>query len=187
MGVVERKNHTLCEAARSMLLFADFPQMFWAEATAAACYTQNRSLIIARLEVTPYEAINKRKPNVTYFHIFGCRCYIKNNKDQLGKFAPKGDEGIFLGYCLNMAAYRVLNKRTRVIEETKDVKFDNKYIRKLDHSLFPGQMVEPYTELISPFTPPSSLVIPVEVSFEYIFPPHPKALDAERLTSTASP
>nr|KAJ0202156.1 hypothetical protein LSAT_V11C600323170 [Lactuca sativa] len=44
-GVVERRNRTLCEAARSMLIFADLPQYFWAEAIATACYTQNHYLI----------------------------------------------------------------------------------------------------------------------------------------------
>ncbi|KAL4566294.1 hypothetical protein LXL04_030408 [Taraxacum kok-saghyz] len=72
-GVVERRNRTLCEAARSMLIFADLPQYFWAEAIATTCYTQNRSLIHKHLHITPYEVINNRKPNIKFFHIFGCR------------------------------------------------------------------------------------------------------------------
>nr|GEU53451.1 ribonuclease H-like domain-containing protein [Tanacetum cinerariifolium] len=42
-GVVERRNRTLVEAARTMLSAAKVPLFFWAEAIATACFTQNRS------------------------------------------------------------------------------------------------------------------------------------------------
>ncbi|GKD83300.1 retrovirus-related pol polyprotein from transposon TNT 1-94 [Tanacetum coccineum] len=41
-GVVERRNHTLVKAARTMLSASKLPLFFWAEAIATACYTQNR-------------------------------------------------------------------------------------------------------------------------------------------------
>ncbi|GJU94336.1 retrovirus-related pol polyprotein from transposon TNT 1-94 [Tanacetum coccineum] len=44
-GVVERRNRTLVEAARTMLSASKLPLSFWAEAVATACYTQNRSKI----------------------------------------------------------------------------------------------------------------------------------------------
>ena len=100
-GVVERRNRTLVETARSMLNFAHIPLYFWAEAVATACFVQNRSIVCKRLNKTPYEGLNNRKPNVRFFHIFGCRCFVINNRDQLNKFAPKSDEGIFLGYSMN--------------------------------------------------------------------------------------
>nr|GEY43343.1 putative ribonuclease H-like domain-containing protein [Tanacetum cinerariifolium] len=53
-GVVERRNCTLVEAARTMLSAAKVPLFFWAEAIATACFTQNRSLVIPRHERTPY-------------------------------------------------------------------------------------------------------------------------------------
>nr|GEV40040.1 copia protein [Tanacetum cinerariifolium] len=61
-GVVERRNRTLVEAARTMLSAAKVHLFFWAEAIATACFTQNRSLIIPRQEKTPYHVINDRKP-----------------------------------------------------------------------------------------------------------------------------
>nr|GEY32189.1 hypothetical protein [Tanacetum cinerariifolium] len=53
-GVVERRNRTLVEAARTMLCVAKVPLFFWAEAITTVCFTQNRSLVIPRHEKTPY-------------------------------------------------------------------------------------------------------------------------------------
>nr|GFC99708.1 putative ribonuclease H-like domain-containing protein [Tanacetum cinerariifolium] len=53
-GVVERRNQTLVEAARTMLSAAKVPLFFWAEAIATSCFTQNRSLSRA------YKVFNKR-------------------------------------------------------------------------------------------------------------------------------
>ena len=63
-GVVERRNRSLCEAARSMLNFVDLPLYFWADAILTACFTQNRSYINKRFNMTPYVIINNRKPNI---------------------------------------------------------------------------------------------------------------------------
>ncbi|GJZ06587.1 retrovirus-related pol polyprotein from transposon TNT 1-94, partial [Tanacetum coccineum] len=66
-GVVERRNRTLVEAARTMLIFSKAPMFLWAEAVATACYTQNRSLIHTRHDKTPYELVHNKKPDLTFF------------------------------------------------------------------------------------------------------------------------
>ncbi|GJY49530.1 retrovirus-related pol polyprotein from transposon TNT 1-94 [Tanacetum coccineum] len=86
-GVVERHNHTLVEAARTMLIFSKFPLFLWAGAVATACYTQNRSLIHTRYTKTPYELLRDRKPELKYLHVFGALCYPTND---FGKLQPKG-------------------------------------------------------------------------------------------------
>nr|GFC02503.1 retrovirus-related Pol polyprotein from transposon TNT 1-94 [Tanacetum cinerariifolium] len=123
-GVVERRNRTLVEAARTMLSAVKVPLFFWAEAIATACFTQNRSLVIPRHEKTPYHIINDRKPSVKFFHIFGSVCYIVRDGENLDKMKEKGDECIFVGYSTQSRAYRVFNKRTRVIMEFIHVNFD---------------------------------------------------------------
>nr|GEV88734.1 integrase, catalytic region, zinc finger, CCHC-type, peptidase aspartic, catalytic [Tanacetum cinerariifolium] len=67
-GVVERRNQTLVEAARTMLTFANLPLFLWAEAIAITCFTQNHLIIHKRFNKTPYEIMNKRKPNIKFFH-----------------------------------------------------------------------------------------------------------------------
>ncbi|KAI3772432.1 hypothetical protein L6452_03618 [Arctium lappa] len=123
-GVAERRNRTIIEAARSMLSDSHLPTQFWAEAVNTACFTQNRSLIIKRFGKTAYELFVGRKPSISFLHIFGCQCFILNNRDQLGKFDPKADDGIFLGYSSISKAYRVFNKRRQTVEETIHVTFD---------------------------------------------------------------
>ncbi|GKD52933.1 retrovirus-related pol polyprotein from transposon TNT 1-94, partial [Tanacetum coccineum] len=91
--VVERRNRTLVEADRTMLIFSLLPKFLWAEAVATACFTQNRSIIHTRHNKTPYELLRGRKPNVEYFHVFGSLCYPTNDRDDLGKMKPKADIG----------------------------------------------------------------------------------------------
>nr|GFA79376.1 hypothetical protein [Tanacetum cinerariifolium] len=123
-GVVERRNRTLVEAARTMLSGAKVPLFFWAEAIAIACFTQNRSLVIPHHEKTPYHIINDRKSSVKFFHIFGSVWYIVRDGENLDKMKEKGDECIFVGYSTQSRAYRVFNKKTRVIMESIHVNFD---------------------------------------------------------------
>ncbi|KAK8936006.1 hypothetical protein KSP39_PZI013951 [Platanthera zijinensis] len=123
-GVVERKNRTLQELARTMLAEFSLPRSFWAEAVNTASYVMNRVMLRPLLKRTPYELYFDRKPSVSYFRVFGCPCYILNTKDHLGKFDEKSDLGIFLGYSSKSRAYRIYNKRTLVVEESAHVHFD---------------------------------------------------------------
>ena len=63
--------------------------------------------------------------NVKYFHIFGSACFVLANKEPRKKLDGKGDEAIFLGYTSNGAAFRVFNKRTKCIMESRNVVVDD--------------------------------------------------------------
>ncbi|GJY27312.1 retrovirus-related pol polyprotein from transposon TNT 1-94 [Tanacetum coccineum] len=106
-GVVERRNQTLVEAARTMLIFSRAPLFLRAEAIATACYTQNRFIIHHQFNKTPYELINCKKPDISFLHVFGALCYPKNDRDDIGKLGTKGDIGFFIGYSADSCAYRV--------------------------------------------------------------------------------
>ena len=77
--VVERKNRSLEELARTMLNEYYVPKYFWADAVSTACYVLNRMLIRPILKVTPYELFKGRKLNVAHLKIFGCKCFVLNN------------------------------------------------------------------------------------------------------------
>ncbi|GJX05301.1 retrovirus-related pol polyprotein from transposon TNT 1-94 [Tanacetum coccineum] len=106
-GVVERRNRTLVEAARTMLIFSKAPLFLWAEAINTACYTQNRSLIRHRYNKTPYELMQDKKADLSFLHGF-----------------REGDIRIFVGYAPAKKAFRIYNRRTRIISETIHVTFD---------------------------------------------------------------
>ncbi|GJS46106.1 retrovirus-related pol polyprotein from transposon TNT 1-94 [Tanacetum coccineum] len=125
-GVVERRNRTLVEAARTMLSASKLPLSFWAEAVATACYTQNRSIIISTHGKTAYHIINDRKPSIKHLHIFGCTCYITRDGENLDKMKEKGGGSCCLGGIFTQfeGIYLVYNKRTRLIVESIHIKFD---------------------------------------------------------------
>ncbi|KAI3681195.1 hypothetical protein L6452_35980 [Arctium lappa] len=123
-GVFERRNRTLVEAARTMLSQSDLPLFLWAEAVSTACYTQNRSMVHRRFKKTPYALINNRTPTIKYFHIFGCKCFVLNDRENINKFSAKADEGIFIGYSSTSTAYRVYLKKSKTVIESINVTFD---------------------------------------------------------------
>ncbi|GKD27939.1 retrovirus-related pol polyprotein from transposon TNT 1-94, partial [Tanacetum coccineum] len=123
-NVVERRNQTLMEAARTMLIFFKALLFLWAEAVAIACFTQNRSLIRKCHNKTQYELLYNKKPDLSYLHVFGALCYLTNDSEDLRKLKPKADIRIFVGYAPAKKAFQIYNKRTRLITETIYVNFD---------------------------------------------------------------
>jgi hypothetical protein len=71
-----------------------------------------------------YELLTGKRPNVSYFRVFGSKCFILIKRDRNSKFAPKAVEGFLLGYDSNTRAYRVFNKSTRLVEVSYDIVFD---------------------------------------------------------------
>ncbi|GJY54200.1 retrovirus-related pol polyprotein from transposon TNT 1-94 [Tanacetum coccineum] len=83
-NIVERQNQTLVDVARTILIFSKAPLFLWAKAINTACYTQNRSLICLRYNKTPYELMQDKKPDLSFFHVLGTLCYPTNDNDDLG-------------------------------------------------------------------------------------------------------
>ncbi|GJX31500.1 putative ribonuclease H-like domain-containing protein [Tanacetum coccineum] len=146
-GVVERRNHTLIEAARTMLIYAKALLFLWAEAVATACYTQNRSIIRLRHGKTPYELLHDKLPDLSFFHVFGALCYPTNDSENLGKLQPKAD-----------------------------IDFDELTVMASEHSSLEPALLEMTPATISsglvPNTPPStSYVPPSRTNWDILFQP----------------
>ncbi|GJT30177.1 putative ribonuclease H-like domain-containing protein [Tanacetum coccineum] len=122
-GVAERRNRTLIEAARTMLVDSKLPTTFWAEAVNTTCYVLNKVLIIKPYNKTPYELIRGRPPLIDFMKPFGCPIAILNTRYHLGKFDGKANEGFCIGYFVVCKAMRVFNKRTRIVKETLNIRF----------------------------------------------------------------
>jgi len=132
------------------LLFSDY---FWlvfvfffflGEAVNTACHIINRVYLRPETNNNPYEIWQGKKPTIKHFRIVGSKCYILRDRENLGKFDPKSDEGIFLRYSTKCRAYRVFNKRTETIMESINV------VVQLIHTELPT----PSADMIKPSTSP---------------------------------
>nr|GEZ36312.1 hypothetical protein [Tanacetum cinerariifolium] len=175
-GVVERRNHTLIEAARTMLIYAQAPLFLWAEAVATACFTQNRSIIRLRHGKTLYELLQSKLPDLSFFHVFGALCYPKNDSENLGKLQPKADIRIFIGYASTKKAFRIYNRLTRRIMETIHVDFDELTAMASKQSSSGPTLNEmtPRTissGLVRTFSPLTSYVPPSRNDWDLLFQP----------------
>ncbi|GKF21449.1 retrovirus-related pol polyprotein from transposon TNT 1-94 [Tanacetum coccineum] len=132
----------MVEAARTMMIFSKAPMFLWEEAIATACYTQNK---------TTYELVHDKKPDLTFFRVFGALCYPANDSENLGKFQAKADIGIFVGYAPSRKGYRIYNKRTRRLMETIHVTFD-----EMHQSMAPVRMIPSATEYNAQVVPPGT-------------------------------
>nr|GEV31137.1 reverse transcriptase domain-containing protein [Tanacetum cinerariifolium] len=83
----------------------------------------SRALVIKHHNKTHYELIRERPPLIDFMKPFGCLVTILNTRDYLGKFDEKADEGFFVGYSMVSKALRVFNKRTKIVEETLNIRF----------------------------------------------------------------
>nr|GFA59469.1 retrovirus-related Pol polyprotein from transposon TNT 1-94 [Tanacetum cinerariifolium] len=83
---------------------------------------------------------------------FGSVCYIVRDGENLDKMKEKGDECIFVGYSTQSRAYRVFNKRTRVIMESVHVNFDELPLMASDQNS--SDPAPEYDEFINIFSTP---------------------------------
>jgi hypothetical protein len=165
-GVVERKNRTLIEMARTMLDEYKTQDIFWAEAVNTTCHAINRLYLHKFHKKTSYELITGKKPKVSHFRVFECKCFILNKRPRTSKFAPKVDEGFLLGYGPNAHAYRVFSLTTERIEVTVDLTFDESngcQVEQVDLNVVGNE--KPSCEAIKPVA--IGDIRPVETQEEY--------------------
>jgi hypothetical protein len=110
--------------ARTMLDEYKTPDRFWVEAINTACYSINRLYLHRILKKTSYRLLIGKNSNVSYFRVFGSKCFILIKRGRNSKFAPKAVEGFLLSYGSNTRAYRVFNKSSGFVEVSCDIVFD---------------------------------------------------------------
>ncbi|GJU30596.1 putative ribonuclease H-like domain-containing protein [Tanacetum coccineum] len=147
-----------------MLIYAKALLFLWAEAVATACYTQNRSIVCLRHGKTPYELLDDKPPDLSFFHIFGALCYPINDSKNLGKLQPKADIGIFISYVPIKKAFQIYNRRTRKYIERIHVDFYELTVMASEHSSSGPALHEMTPAIIysrlMPNLPPSILFVP---------------------------
>ncbi|CAH2087744.1 unnamed protein product [Euphydryas editha] len=120
-GLAERCNRSVVEKARCLLFDAHLDNSFWAEAVNTAVYLQNRILVSALNEKTPFELWTSRKPDISHLRVFGSVVMMHIPKEKRLKWDKKSEKGILVGYSEDVKGYRVYIPRTKVITTSRDV------------------------------------------------------------------
>jgi hypothetical protein len=123
-GVVERQNKIVQEMDKSMMNEKNIGQTYWVEAIQTEVHVLNKSHLRPQSDKTPYELWFGRPTSIKHFKVFGSKCYINNNDENIGKYDDRVDEGIFLGYATNSKGYRCYNKSLHKMVDCIYVKFD---------------------------------------------------------------
>jgi hypothetical protein len=123
-GVVERKNGTVQEMARTMLMDFKLTDIFWARAVHTSVHIQNRVMLRNNTDETIYELWKGRPANVKHFKVFGSKCYIKREDGRMGKFDSAVDKGILVGYSSTRKAYKCYNLRLNKVVEIINITID---------------------------------------------------------------
>ena len=97
---------------------------YWVEEIHTTSHILNKAHLRPNNDKTPYELWFIISASIKHFKVFGSKCYIKNNDEQLGKYDGRADEGIFLGYATNSKWYRCYNKRLHKLVDCIDIKID---------------------------------------------------------------
>ena len=101
------------------------PRKFWTEAIDTACHTIDRVYLHKLLNKTSYKLLTGKKPNVSYFRVFGAKCWIRDPYHNSEFASSKSSyEGFMLGYGKDSHTYRVFNTFHHKVVETVDVRFD---------------------------------------------------------------
>ncbi|GJU36690.1 zinc finger, CCHC-type containing protein [Tanacetum coccineum] len=100
-------------------------QGFWGEAMITACYLLNR-VPNKRNRITPYELWTKKKLNLNYLRVWGCRAVVRLPDPKLKTLGKRGIECIFVGYAEQSKAFRFY------VIEPNDLDTINSIIESMD-------------------------------------------------------
>jgi hypothetical protein len=120
-GAAEHLNRTLVEHARAMLLGQDMPKILWAEALNYVTWLKNHLPSRATLGKTPYELVNKYKPNLALAHEFGTPVYVHITTG--GKLEAKAEEATFVRVDQGSKGYHIWWAAKRKVSIERNVTF----------------------------------------------------------------
>ena len=122
-GRVERKHMHILNTARALRFQANLPVDFWGLCALTAAYLINRTPTKLLQGKTPFEMIYHRSPPMDHLRVFGCVCYVHNQKHRGDKFESRSNRSIFIGYPFAKKGWRVYNLETDVVSVSRDVVF----------------------------------------------------------------
>lgn len=107
-----------------MLKSKSMPKEFWAEAVACVIYISNRSPTKSLKDVTPQEAWNGWKPNVSHLQVFRYIAYVQVLEQERSKHDDRSKKLVFIGYDENSKRYRFFNPSNNKVIISKNFEFE---------------------------------------------------------------
>jgi transposase InsO family protein len=123
-GLAERRNRSILEKTRSMMLATGVPSFLWAEAAKTAVYLLNRSPTKANNGITPEEKFSGIRPDLRHLRVFGCMVFTHIHEHLRNKLGSRSERGIFVGYDESTKGFRIYHPSKRAIMISRDVSFD---------------------------------------------------------------
>lgn len=128
-AAAERFNRPIRERARAALAEAKASDALWAEAVAASVYIIKRSPRTGQ-DVTPWEALTGKRPDVSNLRVWGSRAYALMPAKKQERLEPKTDVGVMVGYGRSGEAYRIYMPDAKQFVERRDVVMDETSVER---------------------------------------------------------
>ena len=123
-GVAERRNRSLLDITRCVLLNRNLPAHLWGEAVKAAADLLNMRSTNKHPDKTPNEFFCSKKPSVSHLRIFGSLVFAHIPKPSRSKLEPRSEQCILLSFDESARAYRCYRPSTRKVFLFRDVVID---------------------------------------------------------------
>jgi transposase InsO family protein len=163
-GVAERRNRSLLNITRCLLLDKGLPGHLWGEAVKAAGDLLNLRSTKRHPDKTPEEFFSGKKPSISHLKFFGSPVYVRTIKPSQSKLDPRSERCILLSFDSGNKAYRCYRPSTKkvfisrdvLVDETSSLEFTSSSVREdvpLDSTPAPTRQEERLA-LLDPDTPP---------------------------------
>jgi hypothetical protein len=159
-GIAERLNRYILERLIAVCSDKNIPLKLWPYIVQAIAHIKNRTYN-SIIKKTPYEAITKTKPNISYIRILGSLAYVLDPKEtrtntDIGKFAHKANKGILIGFRSSKNFLVYIPSTDQVVDSSsidikEDLIYKEDYIIDEDYSNL-LESSSPDFDYIQPFT-----------------------------------
>lgn len=88
---------------------SNIPTKYWGDCILTAVFLINRMPTQLLKDMSPYEVLNKKKPDYRDLRVFGSLCYSSTSTKGRTKFQPRAKPCVFLGYPAGYKGYKLLD------------------------------------------------------------------------------
>ncbi|CAL1397253.1 unnamed protein product [Linum trigynum] len=124
---VERKHQHILAIARALMFQSNLPTDFWGDCVKHAVYLINSVPTTVLNNLTPYEKLHNKPPDLTELRVFGCLCFASTITSHRTKFDPRARKGVFIGFTPGIKGYRIYYLTTHDIFTSRDVIFHEQH------------------------------------------------------------